>query len=106
MIKITDAAALEIKDLVKNLTNDIGLRIFVHGGGCSGFSYEMNLNFKQEGDEEYEKLGIKVFVDPISLSYLSGSTLDFLDELGKRGFRMIDNPNAKSTCGCGTSFET
>ena len=81
------------------------LRIAIQGGGCSGFEYALGFDRgAQSGDLELELHGIKVVVDPFSAPYLKGATIDFLETLQESGFK-IDNPNAVSSCGCGTSFQ-
>ncbi len=106
-IKLTAAAAREIGTIIKNQELDaakVRLRVGVKGGGCSGFSYLLDLTEAQkETDEEFEVHGIKVICDPKSLLYLSGTEIDFKDELMGRGF-VFKNPNATSSCGCGSSF--
>jgi iron-sulfur cluster assembly protein len=89
----------------RNLTEH-GLRVFVAGGGCSGMQYGMAIE-KDAGefDTVLDTSGVKVFVDPTSMMYLAGATVDYVDNLMGGGFR-IDNPNAVSTCGCGHSFRT
>ena len=79
------------------------LRVAVEGGGCSGFQYEIALDEPREDDLVLEGGGQKVVVDPVSLPFLAGATVDFADELIGARF-VIDNPNATSSCGCGTSF--
>ena len=82
----------------------VRLRVGVKGGGCSGFSYVLDLTeTEKETDEVFEQHGIKVVCDPKSLLYLNGTTVDFKDELMGRGF-VFNNPNASTTCGCGSSF--
>jgi iron-sulfur cluster assembly accessory protein len=82
-----------------------GLRILVEHGGCAGMQYGMGLDEAKEGDEVVEcSGGVRVMIDPESLGYLRGSTLDYCDDLTGTGFR-IQNPNAVRSCGCGTSFE-
>ena len=105
MINLTDRAASEIKGLLdKQGKPDAMLRVFVSGGGCSGFQYGMSLeDAAMEGDKETEINGVKVIVDPRSAMYISGAEVDFVDNLMGGGFK-IDNPNAASSCGCGTSF--
>lgn len=107
MIHVTPAAAAKIQELLNEEGKpDAGLRVFVQGGGCSGFQYGLMI---EEGDGDtstdkvFESNGIKLFVDPISLRYLVGAEVDFVDTLAGGGFT-IKNPNAKSTCGCGQSF--
>lgn len=104
---ISDAAAREIKKIIQEQelnAETIRLRVGVKGGGCSGFSYLLDLTEGQkETDEVFEQHGIKVIVDPKSLLYLNGTTIDFKDEIMARGF-VFQNPNATSTCGCGSSF--
>jgi len=80
-----------------------GLRIAVVGGGCSGFQYSMNFDTKKDGDIVTELAGVNVFVDEVSLPYIAGTTLDFVEGLHNAGFR-FDNPRATRTCGCGSSF--
>jgi iron-sulfur cluster assembly protein len=82
---------------------NLGLRVGVNGGGCSGLSYSLNFDVQHEGDNVFEYEGTRVFVDPKSLLYLSGMTIDFSDSLQGRGFKFI-NPNASKSCGCGESF--
>ncbi|MBV8453470.1 MAG: iron-sulfur cluster assembly accessory protein [Deltaproteobacteria bacterium] len=80
-----------------------GLRIAVVGGGCSGFQYSLNFDTKKDGDLVTELDGVNVFVDEISLPYIAGTTLDYVEGLHNAGFR-FDNPRATRTCGCGASF--
>jgi iron-sulfur cluster assembly protein len=105
MINLTDRAAEEIKGLLeKNGKPEAMLRVFVAGGGCSGFQYGMSLeDAAMEGDQETEINGVKVIVDSRSALYINGAEVDFVDNLMGGGFK-IDNPNAASSCGCGTSF--
>ena len=105
MINVTDSAFQHLEALVRERGEPAkGLRIYVESGGCAGMQYGMALDEPQAGDEIYEKDAVKVFVDPQSLQYLSGSTVDYSDDLAGTGFR-IHNPNAVRSCGCGTSFE-
>lgn len=105
MITVTEAAVEKIKGLIeKDGNSQSGLRMGIVGGGCSGFQY--NLAFESnagEMDQVIETAGIKVFVDAKSCLYLSGVILDYSDGLMGAGFK-IENPNAKTTCGCGESF--
>jgi iron-sulfur cluster assembly accessory protein len=106
MISLTEAALAKVKGILeqeKASLPDGGLRVYVQGGGCSGFSYGMVLDEVTEGDQIYETNGIKVIVDPMSLRYLEGAEVDYKEDLMGGGFA-IKNPNASSTCGCGHSF--
>ncbi len=107
VVILSESAAREINNIVKSQELDatkIRLRVGVKGGGCSGFSYLLDLTESQkETDELFEQHGIKIIVDPKSLLYLNGTTIDFKDEIMGRGF-VFGNPNATSTCGCGSSF--
>ena len=107
MIQITSAAMTKVKGILeqeKANIPDACLRIYVQGGGCSGFSYGMVLDEAADGDQVFEKEGIKVIVDPMSLRYLEGAEVDYKEDLMGGGFA-IKNPNATSTCGCGHSFQ-
>ncbi|MFZ0545570.1 MAG: iron-sulfur cluster insertion protein ErpA [Candidatus Promineifilaceae bacterium] len=106
-IQLTETAASMVRNLLvqKNVPNH-GLRVFVSGGGCSGMQYGMALEAEARPyDHVVEQGGVKMFIDPTSMMYLSGSVVDYEDNLMGGGFR-IDNPNAVSTCGCGHSFKT
>ena len=104
---LTEAAAREIQNIIAQQELDasnVRLRVGVKGGGCSGFSYVLDLTEQEkETDEVFEQHGIKVICDPKSLLYLNGTTVDFRDEIMGRGF-VFNNPNATSSCGCGYSF--
>ena len=104
---VTDAAAGKIQSLLaEEQKNEAGLRVFVQGGGCSGFQYGLMIEEglgDAESDRIFESNGVRLFVDPISVRYLSGAEVDFVDNLMGGGFT-IRNPNAKTTCGCGQSF--
>lgn len=106
-IKLMPAAAAKLKALLaeRNLAAH-GLRVFVSGGGCSGMQYGMAIE-KEAGefDAIFEQAGVQVFVDPTSMMYLAGASIDYVDNLMGGGFR-IDNPNAVASCGCGHSFRT
>ena len=104
MIGVTPQAIKEAKRLLtEQPRQDVGLRVGVKGGGCSGLSYSLNFDVQHEKDNIFEFEGIRVLVDPKSLLYLEGMTLDFSDSLQGRGFKFV-NPNATKTCGCGESF--
>lgn len=110
-ITVTEKAAAEVKRIIEeqkqngDTSEKLYLRVRVVGGGCSGFQNKLDLDptVNPKLDEVFEFHGIPVVVDKRSLMYLSGATVDFHDELNRRGFS-INNPNAKSTCGCGSSF--
>ena len=105
MIHVTDKAAEQIKSIMlKEGLLDHGLRVAVMGGGCSGMSYKLAFEKEPAGEDKvYEEKGVRIFVDGKSYLFLNGMTLDFSDGLNGTGFSFL-NPNAKSTCGCGTSF--
>lgn len=100
--KVTERAFARLAEI-----NDAGeirpLRVAVLGGGCSGFQYDIRLDSKAEDDLVLEQLGQAVVIDPVSLPFLAGAVIDFADELIGARFT-IENPNATSSCGCGTSF--
>jgi len=106
-ITMSEPAALEVKRLIEGraMTEKLYLRMAVAGGGGSGFSHKLELDTQTDPlmDSVFESHGVSIVVDRTSLTYLDGSTVDFHDDLNRRGFK-IDNPNAKSTCGCGSSF--
>ncbi len=106
-ITLTETAAREIKTICEQQELDaqkVRLRVGVKGGGCSGFSYILDLTEAQkDSDEVFDQHGIAVICDPKSYLYLNGVTIDFKDEIMGRGF-VFNNPNASGTCGCGSSF--
>ncbi len=103
---ITDAAVERIKSLlVKEQKPDAGLRLYISGGGCAGMSYGMSIDDSVSADDAVVKTkGVKVVVDKLSLIYLRGSKIDYVENLQTSGFQ-IENPNAASSCGCGLSFK-
>jgi iron-sulfur cluster insertion protein len=105
MIDITDSAKEKITDILLEENNpSVFLRTFVQGGGCSGFSYGFTLDeVKNEDDFEVPLSNFKVVIDAMSMQYLQGATIDYKEELMGSSF-VIRNPNAQSTCGCGSSF--
>lgn len=107
MINVTHEAASKIHELLSEEQKDgSGLRVFVQGGGCSGFQYGLMIEEAGgDADQVFESNGVKLYVDPISVRYLSGAEVDFVDTVTGGGFT-IKNPNAVSTCGCGQSFST
>ena len=104
-LSLTENAVKEVKKILieKALGEEFGLRVGVNGGGCSGMTYVLGFDKKQDGDQEFEIDGVKVFMNKSHGLYLLGTEVDFQDGLNSRGFT-FSNPNAKSTCGCGTSF--
>jgi len=104
MIQVTPKAIDRIKRTFAQEGVAGGLRLGVLGGGCSGLSYQFKFDARERPtDKVFEYDGVKVFVDPKSLLYLDGMTLDYQESLMQSGF-VFDNPNAKKGCGCGTSF--
>jgi iron-sulfur cluster insertion protein len=105
MVNVSTAAASKISELLtEEGKTGSGLRVFVQGGGCSGFQY--GLMIEESGgssDQVFESNGVRLFIDPVSISYLKGAEVDFVDTVTGGGFT-IKNPNATSTCGCGSSF--
>jgi iron-sulfur cluster assembly accessory protein len=104
-LQLTSKAVEKVKEILTQQTpHPIGLRVAVVGGGCSGFSYQMNFENQTNGiDKTYEFDGLKVFVDQASLMYLNGTRIDYVESLEGSGFK-FENPNVKTTCGCGSSF--
>ncbi|MFC3338325.1 iron-sulfur cluster insertion protein ErpA [Paracandidimonas soli] len=101
----TDAAAAKVKELLDEENNpDLRLRVFVQGGGCSGFQYGFTFDETvNDDDTTIEKNGVQLLVDPMSFQYLVGAEIDYKDDLEGSQF-VIRNPNASTTCGCGSSF--
>lgn len=107
-ITLTERAACELKDLmVSQEKAQAALRVWVAGGGCSGLSYGMALDDgePESDDQVFSQEGIKVYVDGLSLEYMNGAIVDYVDDAMGGGFK-IENPNATSSCGCGSSFKT
>lgn len=104
-ITFTDAAADKVLSLIEAEDNsDLMLRVFIQGGGCSGFSYGFTFEEKiEEGDLSVENRGVTLVVDPMSVQYLIDATIDYTESLAVSQF-VIRNPNATTTCGCGSSF--
>jgi iron-sulfur cluster assembly accessory protein len=107
VVSLTDAAAVKLRELTKEETNpDIGLRVYVYSGGCSGYRYGMMLEDAPTAEDKVlEANGVKVYVDGNSVNLLSGSQIDYVDTLMGAGFT-VNNPNAVAACGCGSSFRT
>jgi iron-sulfur cluster assembly accessory protein len=107
-VSLTERAASELQGmLVDNDKSEAALRVWVAGGGCSGLSYGMALdeNAPEEGDRVMTDKGIKIYVDELSLRYMVGAVVDYVDDVLGGGFK-IDNPKAVKSCGCGSSFST
>lgn len=105
-VRLTDGAVTHIKRmLTENQMEGYGLRFGIQGGGCSGYSYQLEFEeAPQPEDEVYTFDGVRVFLNPLHKEYLKGSEVDFRDELIGAGFH-IENPNVKRSCGCGSSFD-
>ncbi len=101
----TDSAAQKVRQLIEEEGNDnLKLRVFVTGGGCSGFQYGFTFDEnEQEGDTKVENGGVTLLIDPMSFQYLNGAEIDYKEDLSGSQF-VIRNPNATTTCGCGSSF--
>lgn len=108
MITITDAAAAELKRTIaeEEGTDQIYVRLSVKGGGCSGFQHSLILDnvVSEKADTVYDINGLKVLIDKRSALYLEGATVDYVNDLNRRGFK-VTNPRSKGTCGCGSSFQ-
>ena len=105
MIQVTEAAAKKVKEYFAEIGKpDAALRVKIEGGGCSGFQYDLGpAEQKNDGDSVYESNGVVLYVDSQSDPFLNGSQLDYVDGLHESGFK-FNNPNSKSSCGCGQSF--
>jgi iron-sulfur cluster assembly protein len=104
-IKLTDAAAGKLKELLAS-QEDRGqaLRVAVRGGGCSGFQYALALDQRKEDDHVFEDQGVSVLVDKVSMQFVFGSQVDYVEGLQGAGFQ-VNNPNVVAACGCGSSFQ-
>ena len=103
-VRLSERAARRIAEIVAAEPTTPLLRVSVEGGGCSGFQYKFDLVAASEADDlVIERAGARVLIDPVSLEYLGGSEIDFVDDLIGQSFK-IHNPNATASCGCGTSF--
>lgn len=107
MVTLTTTAVEKLGGILeqKGLVGTHSLRVFVRGGGCGGMQYGMTFDQPREDDEVYEQSGLSVIVDPTSLFYMDGASIDYVDNLMGGGFH-IENPQATSSCGCGSSFRT
>jgi iron-sulfur cluster assembly accessory protein len=106
-VTLTERAAEEIRSLMERQGKaDAALRVFVSGGGCSGLNYGMAIDDSiEEGDFSFDCYGVKVVIDPLSINYIKGASVDYIEDVMGGGFK-IDNPNAVRSCGCGSSFST
>ena len=103
-VSLSDRAAKRIAEILKDEPGPAMLRVAVNGGGCSGFQYDFAFDgTRAEDDFVIEKLGATVVIDPVSLDFLKGSEIDFVEEMIGASFK-VKNPNATASCGCGTSF--
>jgi iron-sulfur cluster insertion protein len=105
LVLLSDKAAEKVKEIraEENIEEAYALRLKVQGGGCSGFSYDLYFDQAQETDRPFEVKGVKLICDEMSLMYLLGTEIDYVEGLHGAGFK-FNNPNVKSTCGCGSSF--
>ena len=104
VITLTETAGAKVKEFLESQNReDLALRVYVKPGGCSGFSYGMGLDEPKESDNTFEVEGIRVVIDPQSFRFVQGAVIDYKDAMMGGGFA-ITNPNAMSSCGCGTSF--
>ena len=103
-VKITDVAAEKIRDLVASNEGEQALRVAVKGGGCSGFQYALALDSRKDDDHVFEHNGVSVLVDKVSMQFVFGSEVDYVESLQGAGFT-VNNPNVVAACGCGSSFQ-
>jgi len=106
MVNLTDIAAEKVQEFMSGQGaegEDVGLRVGVKGGGCSGFQYALALDEGRENDHVFEISGVRILVDPASMQYVDGSTVDFTESFMGSGFE-VSNPNVVASCGCGSSF--
>jgi iron-sulfur cluster insertion protein len=105
IVRLTTLAAQKVGEIrsAEGIEDEMALRVRVVGGGCAGFSYDLYFDSKTEMDKEYSIHGVRVIVDQMSLMYLIGTEVDYVEGLQGAGFK-FNNPNVKSTCGCGSSF--
>jgi iron-sulfur cluster assembly accessory protein len=105
MVNLTDIAAEKVRAFMQGQTaeGEIGLRVGVKGGGCSGFQYALALDEQRDDDHVFDAEGVRVLVDPASLQYVEGSTVDYTENFMGSGFE-VSNPNVVASCGCGSSF--
>lgn len=106
MLSLTEKAAKKVQEIraAENIPAEQGLRVCIRGGGCSGFSYDLYFDNPKDGDQRSNCVGVDILIDPMSLMYLMGTEIDYVEDLMKAGFK-FNNPNTKSTCGCGSSVQ-
>ncbi|MFZ4508912.1 MAG: HesB/IscA family protein [Fimbriimonas sp.] len=106
MITLTESASTVLQEMISSQEKAAALRVWVQGGGCSGLSYGMALDDANPDadDKIFEQNGIKIYVDSLSMNYMDGASVDYVDDVLGGGFK-IENPNATSSCGCGSSFK-
>jgi iron-sulfur cluster assembly protein len=104
VVTLTDVAAQKVRGFIDSQETDgVGLRVGVRGGGCSGFQYALALDNTKDDDHVFDYEGIRLIVDPASMRYVDGSTVDYTESLMGAGFE-VNNPNVVASCGCGSSF--
>ncbi len=104
LLGISASAAHRVQELItEDGRTDLKMRVFIRGGGCSGFQYGFSFDQMQDDDLEIIQSGVALLVDPLSLQYLQGAKVDYIDDLQGARF-VVENPNASATCGCGSSF--
>jgi iron-sulfur cluster insertion protein len=105
MLQLTEKAAEKVREIrqAEGIEEQMGLRLRVVGGGCSGFTYDLYFDAPADADKIFDSNGLKLVVDQMSLMYLMGTEVDYVEGLQGAGFK-FQNPNVKSTCGCGSSF--
>ena len=105
MVTLTDIAAQKVRQFMngQQAESEVGLRVGVRGGGCSGFQYQLAFDEQRDGDVIFESSGLKILVDSQSLPYVDGSEIDYIESLQGAGFQ-VNNPNVVAACGCGSSF--
>lgn len=105
LVRLTVRAAEKVKTIraEEKIEESLGLRLKVQGGGCSGFAYDLYFDQEQDTDQSFESQGVRMLCDQMSLMYLVGTEIDYVESVQGSGFKFT-NPNVKSTCGCGSSF--
>lgn len=105
LVALSEKAAEKVREIhqAEGIEANFGLRLRIVGGGCSGFSYDLYFDQPADSDKTLESHGVRIVVDPMSLQYLMGTEIDYVEGLHGAGFK-FNNPNVKATCGCGSSF--